>query len=79
MQKEQNNLQHIQWDWWDWLLWSLKNSFLAANTEDGFCEHRDKKSTHVYNETYCCIFDVEVLDILFRHMASWILSNTNRF
>ncbi len=28
----------------------------------------------------CCgpIFLLEVLDILFRHMASWILSNTNR-
>ncbi len=29
---------------------------------------------------WCCgpIFLLEVLDILFRHMASWILSNTNR-
>ncbi len=31
---------------WDWLLWSnvtKKYSFLAANTQDGFGEHRDKK------------------------------------
>ncbi len=62
-----------------------KMSLLAANTQDGFGEHRDKKVLHVYNEIYCCIFNVvgpifllEVLDILFRHMASWILSNTNR-
>ncbi len=39
----------IRHDWnfkWDWLLWSdvtKKNSFLAANTQDGFGEHRDKK------------------------------------
>ncbi len=38
----------------------------------------------MYNEIYCCflcygpIFLLEVLEILFRHMASWILSNTNR-
>ncbi len=42
-------------DWnfkWDWLLWSdvtKKISFLAANTQDGFGEHRDKKVPHVYN------------------------------
>ncbi len=37
-------------DWnfkWDWLLWSdetnKQKSFLAANTQDGFGEHRDKK------------------------------------
>ncbi len=37
-------------------------SFLAANTQDGFGEHRDKKVPRVYN-------------VLFRHMASLILSN----
>ncbi len=37
---------------WDWLLWSdetKKMSFLAANTQDGFGEHGDKKYPHVYN------------------------------
>ncbi len=35
------------------------------------------KSTHVYNEIYCCIFKLE---ILFRYMASWcyqILTDKN--
>ncbi len=63
--------------------WNKTISFLAENTQEEFSEHRDK-STHVYNEIYCCIFDVVVYisaggpDIFFRHMASWILSNTNR-
>ncbi len=38
----------IRHDWnfkWDWLLWSdeTKTELLAANTQDGFGEHRDKK------------------------------------
>ncbi len=37
----------IRHDWnFKWLLWSEEtkiNSFLAANTQDGFGEHRDKK------------------------------------
>ncbi len=37
---------------------NYKMSFLAANTQDGFGAHRDKKVPHVYNEIYCCIFDV---------------------
>ncbi len=32
-----------------------KVSFLAADTQDGFGEHRDKKVPHVYNEIYCFI------------------------
>ncbi len=62
-----------------------KNCFLAANTQDGFGEHRDKKyplSTIKYTPVFCdCygpIFLLEFLDILFRHMALWIISNTNR-
>ncbi len=62
-----------------------KTSFLAANTQDGFGEHRDKKCpmctikyTAVFFWCFWPIFLLEVLDILFRHMASWILSNTNR-
>ncbi len=60
-----------------------KNSFLAANTQDGFGEHRDKKypmCTIKYTAVFLCCgpkFLLEVLDILFRHMASWITSNTN--
>ncbi len=38
--------------------WNQRKCFLAANTQDGFGEHRDKKVPHVYNEIYCCIFDV---------------------
>ncbi len=39
----------VRHDWnfkWDWLLWSdetKKIAFLAADTQDGFGEHRDKK------------------------------------
>ncbi len=64
----------------------LKMIFLAANTQDGFGEHRDKKKStpcvqwNILLYFWCCgpIFLLEVLDILFRHMASWILSNTSR-
>ncbi len=45
--------------------WNKKMSFLAANTKDGFGEHRDKKVPHVYNDIYCCIFDVVGLFLLF--------------
>ncbi len=43
------------------------------------------KSTHLYNDINCCIFDVVGLYFCwrswtwFRHMALWILSNTNRY
>ncbi len=89
-QKQSPAYSVIRHDWnfkWDWLLWSdetKKNYFLAANTQDGFGEHRDKKypmCTMKYSAVFLCcgpIFLLEVLDILFRHMASWILSNTNR-
>ncbi len=38
-------------------LWSdeTKNELLAANTQDGFGAHRDKKVPHVYNE-YTAVF-----------------------
>ncbi len=60
-----------------------KNEFvLAANTQDWFGEHMDKKypmCTMKYTAVMLrSIFLLEVLDILFRHMASWILLNTNR-
>ncbi len=29
--------------------WNKKNSFLVANTQDVFGEHRDKKVPNVYN------------------------------
>ncbi len=51
--------------------------FLAANTQDGFGEHRDKKYcmfTIRYTAEFLMlwpIFLLEVLDILFRHVASF--------
>ncbi len=56
--------------------WNKKNSFLAANTQDGFGEHGDKKYPCVQWNIllyflYCGpIFLLVVLDILFRHMTS---------
>ncbi len=53
-----------------------KMSFLAANTQDEFGEHGDKKypmCTMRYTALFLCcgpIFLLEILDILFRHMAS---------
>ncbi len=49
MQKQTPAYSVVRQDWnfkWVWLLWSdetKKNSFLVANTQDGFGEHRDKK------------------------------------
>ncbi len=56
---QRNKLQHIQLSdttetSWDWLLRSDEtntNSFLAANTQDGF-------SAHGYNEIHCSISNV---------------------
>ncbi len=45
-------------------------SFLTANTQDGFGEHRDKKYPNVYNEIYCCIFDVVGLYFCWRSWTS---------
>ncbi len=49
IQKQTPAYSVIRHDWnfkWDWLLWSDETkfffSFLAANTQDGFGEHRDK-------------------------------------
>ncbi len=51
--------------------WNKKMSFLAANTQDGFGEHRDKKKVpHVYNEIYCCIFNVVGLYFCWRSWTS---------
>ncbi len=55
----------IRHDWnfkWDWLLWSdeTKNVvFLAANTQDGFGEHRDKKYP-MCTMTYTSVFSYVV-------------------
>lgn len=54
--------------------------FLVERTQDGFCAHWDKTfpmSTMKY--TAGALFILEVLDILFRYISSWIKSNTNRF
>ncbi len=48
----------------------LKNELLAANTQDGFGEQRDKKVPHVYNEIYCCIFNVVGLYFFWRSWTS---------
>ncbi len=47
-----------------------KKWFLAANTQDGFGEHRDKKVPLVYNEIYCCIFYVVGLYFCWRSWTS---------
>ncbi len=36
----------------------LKNELLAANTQDGFGAHRDKKYPMCTMKYYCCIFYV---------------------
>jgi len=63
----------------------LKKVFLPANTQDGLGANRDKKypmSTVKYTARslmlLAYVFLLEVLDILFRYMVSWILANTNR-
>ncbi len=64
--------------------WNQKMSFLAANTQDGFGEHRDKKYpkctmkyTAVFYKLWAYIF-AGGPDIFFRYMALWTQSNTNR-
>ncbi len=53
IQKQTPAYSVIRHDWnfkWDWLLWSdetKKNSFLVANTQDVFGEHRNKKVPNV--------------------------------
>ncbi len=72
----------------NWLLRSNvteKYRFLAANTQDGVGEHRDKKypmctmTFIVFLMLWAYIFCWRVLGILFRDMESLILSNTNRY
>ncbi len=56
-----------------------KKVYLAAKTQDGFDEHRDKNVSHVYNEIYCCIFYVVGLSFCWRSWTSCLdTSNTNR-
>ncbi len=61
-----------------------KKSLLAANPPDGFGANRDKKYpmlTVKYTAGPIMLWPIflpEVLEVLFRCMASWILSNTNR-
>ncbi len=68
IQKQSPAYSVIRHDWnfkWDWLLWSdetKQNSFLAANTQDGFGAHRD--------EIYCCIFNVVGLYFCWRSWTS---------
>ncbi len=50
--------------------WNKKTSFLAANTQDVFGEHRDKKVPYVYNEIYCCILYVVGLYFCWRSWRS---------
>jgi len=47
-----------------------KVSFLAANTQDEFGEHKDKKYPMCTNEIYCCIFDVVGLYFCWRSWTS---------
>ncbi len=59
-------------------------SFLAANTQAGFGAHRDKKypmCTMKYTAVFLMLWDYISAGgpgHWFRHMASLILSNTNR-
>ncbi len=59
-------------------------SFLAANTQDGFGEHWDKNYPMCTMKYTAVLFMLWAyisaggLDILFRHIASWIISNTNK-
>ncbi len=89
IQKQSPAYSVVRYDWnfkWDWLLWSdeKKMSFLAANTQMGLVNTGIKSTPcvqwNILLYFWCCgpIFLLEVLDILFRHMASFILSNTNR-
>ncbi len=87
-----NKLQHIQYQTRlelqmglaSMVRWNKKKGFLAANTQDGFVNTGIKSTPCVQINIllyfWCCgsIFLLEVLDIFFRRMASWILSNTNR-
>ncbi len=90
IQKQTPAYSIIRHDWnvkRHWLLWSDETiffSFLAASTQGGFGEHREKITPcvqwNILLNFLCCgpIFLLEVLEILFRYMALWIISNTNR-
>ncbi len=47
-----------------------KNSVLAANTQDGFGEHKDKNYPMCTMNIYCCIFDVVGLYFCWRSWTS---------
>ncbi len=79
----------IRNDWnikWDWLQWSdHETKKCSKHSRWVWCTQGQKSTSCVQLNKllyFCCcgpIFLLEVLDILFRHMASWILSNTNRW
>ncbi len=51
----------LDWNFkWDWFLWSVETKKLAfqQQTLKMGLVHTGIKSTHVYNEIYCCIFNV---------------------
>ncbi len=75
VQKQSPAYSVIRHDWnfkWDWLLWSdetKKMSFLAANTQDGFGEHGDKKYP-MCTINILLIFDVVGLYFCWRSWTS---------
>ncbi len=91
IQKKSPAYSVIRHDWnfkRDWLLWSdeTKNELFSSKTLIMILVNTGIKSTpcvqwNIQLYFWCCgpIFLLEVLDILCRHMASWILSNTNRY
>ncbi len=90
IQKQTSAYSVVRHDWnfkWDWLLWSdetNKKLLFSSKHSRWVWWTQGKKYTSVQWNIllyfWCCgpIFLLEVLDIFFRHMASWILSNTNR-
>ncbi len=64
--------------------WNQKIRFLATNTQDGFGEHRDKKYPKCKMKYTAVFFMLWAYisaggpDIVFRYMALWTQSNTNR-
>ncbi len=88
IQKQTPAFSVVRHDWifkWHWLVrWNIKKSFLAASPPDEFGANSKKSSPcpwlNLLLDLQCCgpVFLPEVLDVLFRCMASRILSNTNR-
>ncbi len=75
--KQSSAYSVVRHDWnfkWDWLLWSDVTKmffFFAANTQNGFGKHRDKKYPMCTPcEIYCCIFYVVGLYFSWRSWKS---------